>query len=268
MKKGLFKQTGYYPLLCLLLLAATQAHADEADFPTISIIIDDIGYRYVDDINALNLPGPITYAILPHSPFAKKMSQLAHAAGKDIILHIPMQPIEASKNPLMGPGGLKLEMDKIHFIATLRRGFRSVPNAIGANNHMGSLLTMDDERMGWLMEYLKIGNFFYVDSMTNPESVASEAADRINVPYLKRDIFLDNSKNREDIIARFDELIKVAKRRGHAIAIGHPHPETIEVLRNKLQRLDEYGVHLISLREMVGQQQQLEFPELRKVSQN
>ena len=113
--------------------------------------------------------------------------------------------------------------------------------------------------MGWLMDYLDIKKVFYIDSVTIGNSVAAMAAKVRNVPYMRRDIFLDNSVNADDIDA---QLIRVAKRKGSAIAIGHPHPETIRVLATNLSRLHEYGVRLISVREMVNNHQPIEAPRV------
>src|SRR5690606_23289294 len=146
-RKGLFRKTTLLLTLSLLIIPAGNADTSQADAPAISIIIDDIGYRHIDDTNALNLPGPITYAILPHSPYAEKMSGLAQSSGKDISRHLPMEAIAQDKDRLMGPGGLELGMDRIQFISSLGKSFRSVPNVIGVSNHMGSLLTTDRERM-------------------------------------------------------------------------------------------------------------------------
>ncbi|MEX2353386.1 MAG: divergent polysaccharide deacetylase family protein [Gammaproteobacteria bacterium] len=266
MRNGFPGPTACLLVLIFCLLPPGKPGAEEADVPAISIIIDDIGYRHTDDINALTLPGPVTYAILPHSPNAKKMSQLASTAGKDIILHIPMEAVENEKNGLMGPGGLTQEMDKLQFITSLSKSFRSVPNIIGVNNHMGSLLTTDGERMDWLMEYLRMKQVFYIDSLTSNQSVASLAAGRKAIPYLKRDVFLDNSIRKEDIVDQFNELIRIAKRRGFAIAIGHPHPETIEILADNLNRLDEFGVRMISLQDLVNQQLPRNY-DYKKISQ-
>lgn len=247
-----------------LFLAVTSVHADPS-LPAISIIIDDIGYRHVDDANALALPGPIAYAIMPHSPHAKKMSQLAAGAGKDIILHMPMEALERDKNRYLGPGALRQDMDETRFIATLVHNLRSVPNIIGVNNHMGSLLSADHVRMGWLMSYLRTRRMFYVDSVTTSESVAAQTAGSLDVPYLRRDVFLDNTLDRVAINARFDELIGVARRKGIAIAIGHPHPETVAVLSARLADLEREGIRLISLKEMVSRRHPA---SLRKVSLN
>ena len=255
MRNGIFHNPHFLLLLIFtFVLSPVDSFADKSGFPVISIIIDDIGYRNIDDMKALDLPGPIAYAIMPHSPQAKKMSDIAKLYGKDILLHLPMEAVEDEKNRFLGPGGLNHDMNEFQFISTLSSNFSSVPNIIGVNNHMGSLLTRDSERMGWLMDYLTIKKMFYIDSVTSRDSVASIVALKKNVPYLKRDVFLDNSKDKDYINSQFNELINLAKRRGNAIAIGHPHPETIEVLEYNLNRLEEYGVRLISLKEMMDYQ--------------
>jgi polysaccharide deacetylase 2 family uncharacterized protein YibQ len=252
MRKGSFPALNFLISFFSILLYTGNLYADTYPIPVISIIIDDIGYRHIDDGNALKLPGPVAYAIMPHSPFAGQMSEIAMTSGKDIILHLPMEATEDKNNRLMGPGGLKHDMNKLLFLSTLSKNFRSVPHIIGVNNHMGSLLTRDRERMEWLMDYLRSKKVFYIDSVTGSGSIAGSVARGKNVPYLKRDVFLDNSTDRDYIHAQFDELILIAKRKGSAIAIGHPHPETIEVLEKRIGTLEAFGVRLISLREMIG----------------
>jgi len=241
------------PFLALLLLAAAAPanSAEPATAPVIAIIIDDVGYRHREDREALDLPGPIAYAILPHSPHAGEMSALARRLGKDVLLHLPMEAAEPEQNRFLGPGGLMLDMGREEFMATLGRNFGSVPDAIGVNNHMGSLLTKHTGRMEWLMEYLKSEHKFYVDSMTSNMSVAGAVAVRSQVPNLSRDVFLDNRQDAGDIRGQFRELVDAARRKGTALAIGHPHPETIAVLRQELAELDRYGVELVGLRELM-----------------
>lgn len=240
------------PLLAaLLLIAAVPAGAEEPRTPVIAIIIDDLGYRHRHDLEALRLPGPVAFAILPHSPHAEEMSALARRDGKDVLLHLPMEAVKAEQNRFLGPGGLMLDMDHAEFLDTLQQNFRSVPDAIGVNNHMGSLLTKHAGRMEWLMEYLKSNGKFYVDSMTSNMSVAGTVAARTKVPSLSRDVFLDNHQDAQDIRIQFRELIDTAHRKGAALAIGHPHPETIAVLREELARLAAYRVELVGLRQLL-----------------
>jgi uncharacterized protein len=227
--------------------------ADTTAKPLISIIIDDIGYRLQDDLRAIALPGAVAFAIMPHSPHARRMSGLVNAQGRDVLLHLPMQAMEENKNRFLGPGALTLQMTQKEFTRTLNNSLRSVPHAIGVNNHMGSLLTRHPGHMSWLMESLKSRNIFYIDSVTSKYSVAGITAGENNLPFLRRDVFLDNIQTDEDIIKQFEYLIVVAKRKGVAVAIGHPHPRTVAVLSKKLLQLDSYGVQLISPQQMLKQ---------------
>ena len=189
---------------------------------------------------------------MPHSPHAGQMSSLANELGKDVLLHLPMQATSDDKNRFLGPGALTLQMTHSEFMEVLDSSLRSVPHASGVNNHMGSLLTRHPGHMTWLMESLKSRNKFYLDSVTSNQSVAGNVAREMAVPNLRRDVFLDNIQSDEEIEVQFNELINIAKRKGYAVAIGHPYPETMSVLSRKLLLLDSYGVTLVSPREMLA----------------
>ena len=244
-------------LLIILFLSTacltTTAQCEQTNTPTISILIDDLGYKFKEDLRALALPGPVAYAILPHGPHTAKMSAIAHQKGKDIILHLPMQAEVMDKNEFLGPGALTLNMTREEFLKTLNININAVPNLIGINNHMGSLLTQHPGHMQWLMESIKNKGQFYVDSLTSDNSVAARLAKENNVPYLTRDVFLDHKQDIKSIRKQFVELIKLAKRNGSALAIGHPHINTIEVLMKELPFIHQYGVKLVSIKTLIHQ---------------
>ncbi len=193
------------------------------------------------DRAALAIPKLVSFAILPFSPLTSELANRAHAAGKEILLHLPMEA--QGHNNLLGPGALDTEMPYAEYTAAIRRAIADVPHLTGVNNHMGSLLTQDPTRMRWLMETLdENGDLLYIDSRTTSHSAAGPAARNVGVPYLARDVFLDNVREFEYIDARVDELIETALRRGYALAIAHPHPETLEVLRARLGNLDRVRV--------------------------
>lgn len=242
-------------ILGILLAPAAPISGEEtARDPVIGIIIDDIGYRHRDDQEAISLPGPLAFAILPHSPHAESMSAMAREHGKDVLMHLPMEATEAGQNRFLGPGALTLNMGRAEFVRTLAWDLHSVPGAIGVNNHMGSLLTRQHAPMEWLMESLRIHNKFYIDSLTSHRSVAGAAAVEKHIPYLRRDVFLDNLQEAAHIDLQFEYLVNLAKRKGSAVAIGHPYPETIEVLRRRLSNPAAYGVALVSVRTLVSVQ--------------
>lgn len=229
------------------------AHAappEETDNPVISIIIDDIGYRLKNDIRAIALPGPLAYGIMPHAPHSGRMSELATSKGKEIILHLPMQAL--NRNEFLGPGALTLNMTRKLFLNTLDMDLNAVPNVIGVNNHMGSLLTRHPGHMQWLMEAIKTHGYFYIDSLTSEQSIAAQIAKENQVPYIRRDVFLDNEQDHAYIRGQFMELVKTARRKGSAVGIGHPNPGTIDVLMETLPNLQRYGVQIINLQEMIN----------------
>lgn len=225
-----------------------------ADDPVISIIIDDIGYHTFPDKHMVELPGAIAYAFLPHAPHTKRLAKYAHSLNKEVILHAPMQPLDATKK--LGPGSLTLHMTEENFVRTLRESLAAVPHARGVSNHMGSLLTRHPGHMVWLMrEMNRHGDLFFVDSKTTSQSVAQSVADEHHVPNITRDIFLDAEPGEEFINRQFDRLLKIARLRGHALGIGHPYPETHKVLQKRLHELQHENIRLVPLSEVLKREQ-------------
>ncbi|KAF0191895.1 MAG: hypothetical protein FD165_1618 [Gammaproteobacteria bacterium] len=222
------------------------------DLPVIALIIDDMGESRPAGQRAIDLPGAVTYSFLPHRTHAVQLAELAHARNKEVVLHLPMESIN---HRALGAGAITSKMSEQEVIATLRDDLAAVPYVTGINNHMGSLLTRHPVYMQWVMREIgQIGNLFFVDSRTTSGSVAYEVAAQFGVPNLERDIFLDNERSEQEIAARFEQLVAKARQRGAALAIGHPYPETLAVLERYLPRLDEYGVRLVTVSEMVSRQ--------------
>lgn len=217
------------------------------DAPAIAIIVDDLGYRPAEDHAALTLPGPVAYGILPFTPHGRELAAAVHASGREVLLHLPMEA--ESDNHLLGPGALYVSMSRPAFGEAVQRALGELPHLVGVNNHMGSRLTRDEERMRWLMEELGLhGSLVYVDSRTTALTVARKAARVAQVPYLARDVFLDNQRDADYIHAQLDALVSRARERGYGIGIAHPHPETTAVLRQRLAALGD--VHLVSLTQL------------------
>jgi uncharacterized protein len=226
-----------------LVLAACLG-ANDLTTPSIALIIDDLGNRPRHDQAAIDIPGPLAYAILPFSPFAAVLAEAATSSGKEVLLHLPMEA--EADNHLLGPGALDTDMPRDAFVAALQTALDSVPHVSGVSNHMGSLLTRDLERMRWLMAELRsTGNLLYVDSRTTPETVARQAALEAGIPFAARDVFLDNRREASYIHGQVDALITHARSKGDGVGIAHPYPETIAVLIERLNALD--GVRLVSL---------------------
>ncbi len=231
-------------VILFALYFSTNCHAEHAK---VAIIIDDIGYRTTDEA-ALNLPGALTYAILPHTPFGLALAQRANQADKDVILHIPM---EAENGKKLGPGALISSMDEQAIRASLQASFDEIPFAIGINNHMGSKLTQLYSPMVWTMRYLRDHQLIFIDSVTTNHSKARRLARHFGVPNLSRHLFLDNELSESYISGQFAQLITQAKKYKRVVAIAHPHPETIQVLSYLLPQLAMHDIDLVGVSELL-----------------
>lgn len=223
----------------------------------LALIIDDLGYELVAGVRTVNLPGPVACAILPATPRARKLADAAHANGKEVLLHLPLQA-ETIQGPAE-PGGLLLDMSRAQFARVFADNVKAVPHAIGINSHRGSLLTRHPGHMGWLMEEItQRGDLFFVDSYTTPASIALQLAREAGVPALRRDVFLDPDREQETLQREFARLKAFARERGFATGIGHPYPATLEFLERELPKLAAEGIELISLSAMVRLQSERE----------
>jgi len=237
------------PLL-LLILAAAPAASEAEEGVTIGIIIDDLGNNLVNGERTTRLPGAVTCAVLPHTRFASAVANAAHAAGKEVMLHLPMASRDAQEP---GPGQLEADMPPLEMRATLEYSLSTVPHVIGVNNHMGSLLTTQPLAMDWLMHELAQRRLFFVDSRTDTQTVAADTARRLGVPTLERHVFLDDDHTPAAVAMQLERLEQLARRHGFALAIGHPHPVTLTALEHWLPQLAERGIQLIPLSTRLAQ---------------
>jgi polysaccharide deacetylase 2 family uncharacterized protein YibQ len=218
--------------------------------PKIAIIIDDLGWQIAVAQRTIELPGPIACAVLPQAPVARTVATRAHAKGKDVLLHLPLQPV--SREQPEEPGGITLDMSRQRFAEVFAADMAAVPHVVGVNNHRGSLLTRHPGHMRWLMEEIAArDDLFFVDSYTTHLSVALSAAQESGVPARRRDVFLDADAAPASIAREFERLKRLASKHGAAIAIGHPYPTTLDFLEKALPGLEEDGFSLVSIRELV-----------------
>ncbi len=230
-----------------------------------SIIIDDIGqsYQHVEKIVKTDIP--LTLAILPQTLHAKKVAKEAHRRGKEIIVHLPMQSIKHHNH---SPGTLTLHMTREQFIRQLQQDIASVPHAKGVNNHMGSLMTRHPGYMSWLMQSLaQHGELYFVDSRTTDKTVAAQIAKEYRVPNIERDVFLDPEFDLQTLEQQFQRFIDKAKTQGSAIAIAHPHPLSIQYIFNNIGRLQQHGIKLVPVSQLLHQRQQAKQPNKQKGSE-
>nr|WP_217271670.1 divergent polysaccharide deacetylase family protein [Pantoea stewartii] len=200
----------------------------------LAIVIDDVGYRPTEENKVLQMPQAISVAVLPDAPYARQMAIKAHQGGHEVLIHLPMAPL--SKQPLE-KNTLTPEMSSAEIDRIIRSAVNNVPYAVGLNNHMGSKMTSSLPGMQKVMQALNQYNLYFLDSMTIGNSQSVPAAQGTHVRVLKRRVFLDDSQDINAIRQQFSRAVKLAERDGYAIAIGHPHPNTVRVLQQMLPTL-------------------------------
>lgn len=237
-------------LFLAALLAVPAGVCGTAEAPRIAIIIDDLGYQLAAGRRAIALPGPVSFAILPDAPRAAVLARAAYAVGKEVLVHLPMQAADDRTN--QSPG-VTLDMSREQFRTTIDAAIEAVPHAIGFNNHRGSLITRHPGHMRWLMEELGLRDrMFFVDSYTTHHSVALQVAAESGVRAIRRDVFLDADPEPATIRAEFERLKSLARARGTAVAIGHPHEATLAFLETELPKLAAEGYELVPISVLVA----------------
>jgi len=223
----------------------------------IAIIIDDLGQQRDYSLAVTRLPGPVACSVLPHTPWAAQVSAAATASGKEVMLHLPLQAMDISR--LAGVGEISLDNSRQELQQILAADLASVPNAVGVNNHMGSLITRHPGHMAWLMsEIAAYQHLFFVDSYTTAQSIAGDMAADYGIPVTRRNIFLDNQPGEDQLMYEYRRLLSLARKQGSALAIGHPYPETTAFLQRVLPHLPDQGIRLVSVAELIAYQQALQ----------
>jgi polysaccharide deacetylase 2 family uncharacterized protein YibQ len=209
----------------------------------IAIIIDDLGYDKCLAEGFMGLDLPLTLSILPLAPFTRSIAQRARKRGREIMLHLPMEPRSYPRiNP--GDGVLLVSMERDVILKVLDRDLSEIPFVAGVNNHMGSRFTENKEKMAVVLAELKRRGLYFVDSKTSRGSVAFDLARQMDIRAARRDIFLDNDLSEAALKIQMDRLLHVARHKGHAIGIGHPHKETLRFL-TKLQVSHKQEVEVV-----------------------
>ncbi|EGH32363.1 hypothetical protein PSYJA_26750 [Pseudomonas syringae pv. japonica str. M301072] len=183
---------------------------------------------------------------MPDTPHATEFARQAHRAGKTVMLHMPM-------DPATGPYAWHPELPLPELESRLNAALLKVPYAAGINNHMGSRMTAEPVAMTWLMAELQRRHLFFVDSRTSAKTVAAAEAQRIGLASVSRDVFLDDERTAEAITRQLQTAIKIARKYGSAVVIGHPYPVTLDVLERELPNLKAQGVEWIDLRSMISE---------------
>lgn len=207
-----------------------------------ALVIDDLGQDLEAASKLAQMPYPITFAVLPHLVYSTATAEEAHRAGREVMLHLPMEPDSAVRP---GPGEIRVGMSRAEVERLVDEDLRSVPFVSGVNNHMGSRATTDERLMNVVIETLAKRRLFFVDSRTSPESVALDVARRRGVPATYRSIFLDDVETVPYTIGQLRGFLDMIETQDAALAIGHPHPTTLAALERFLPELERHNVRVV-----------------------
>jgi polysaccharide deacetylase 2 family uncharacterized protein YibQ len=211
----------------------------------VAVVIDDLGIDQAATRRTLAMPAPLTLSFLPYGRDLAAHSSAARVNGHEVLIHLPMQPDSNGADP--GPEALLMGLPDSEFARRLVQAIDAVPGAVGINNHMGSRLTRDPPSMVQVMTALRARGLMFLDSRTTAESIAMETAIQQRVPALERDVFLDHTDDPESIRLHLATLEQIARRRGSAIAIGHPRANTLAALAEWRKGLAVRGLTLVPL---------------------
>jgi len=250
------------PLLAPLLphwqrFAVTAPHPDGK--PTITVVVDDMGVMHPGTSRAMALPGPLT---LSWFPFARNLpEQVAAAAqfGHETLLHMPMQAF-GNSIAWTGPDPLRVDLSAAENLRRLMTAMDSVPQAVGLNNHMGSVATRDAALMQLVAQETRRRDMLFLDSLTIGHSVAYREASQAGVPATMRDVFIDDAMEPAMIFAQLELTERIARHQGNVIAIGHPRTLTLAALEVWLPTLAAKGFVLWPLSATIALRNDITMP--------
>jgi polysaccharide deacetylase 2 family uncharacterized protein YibQ len=218
--------------------AKPQRQEPAAPLPRLALVIDDLGYIQPELVTRLcSLPVPFSVAVLPYQEYTRESAEIAHRLGKEVMLHLPMEPIGypgPGRDP--GPNAILFNLPEPEIRRRVRLALDEIPFRVGVNNHMGSRITPDHLRMGWVLEEIKTRKYFFVDSRTEKDSVAYAVAEELGVPAVQRRVFLDDDKAFPEMEKQWARALKLAGKEGFVLIIGHIYPETVEALEKLVPR--------------------------------
>lgn len=221
--------------------------------PMVAIVIDDMGLDKARSERAIALKAPITVSFLAYANNIDDLIAKARIGGDDIMLHIPMEPISRDADP--GPNALLTGLSDEEIMSRLKWNLERIDHVVGVNNHMGSLFTSNARQMGMVLDEINKRGLFFLDSVTSAKSQGYRIAQAMNMPHTVRDVFIDDDKGEASILKQLSIIEQTALKKGHAIAIGHPHDTTLSALENWLPTLKDKGITLVPITTIIKQQQ-------------
>ena len=228
-----------------------EIHVIDNKRPRIVIVIDDMGLNSSNSRRVVEIDAPLTLAYMPYASQLEKQTTIAKAKGHELIVHMPMEPINlAQNNP--GPNALLTHNTSDENLKRLKKNLDSFEGYIGLNNHMGSAMTSDFDAMRPVMQEIKKRGLWFLDSRTAANSVAGDLAKQLDIPYVSRDIFLDNTPEVSAIVSQLNQAKKIARERGYAVTIGHPYESTILALKKWIPQAEANGIDIVPLSSVIS----------------
>lgn len=215
--------------------------------PRLAVIIDDFGHNYGRVARGLlDLKVPITASILPGRNRSGRLEREARARGHAVFLHLPMEPEDyPDQDPGHGAIFTTMSADSIARLLDALRG--EFGRLDGFNHHMGSQASTEDAVVGPVLDWAARENLLVVDSYTAARSRVYPMARERELPALRVDLFLDGEEESEpEIMENLAAAAAIARKRGWAVVIGHPRPETLSALSAMVPRLTDYGLHFVT----------------------
>ncbi len=213
----------------LILRHEAKKKVEIGKLPRVAFIIDDIGYDEFLAASFMKLEIPVCLSVLPNAPYSKEIAAKTVENGRELLLHLPMEPKGYPEiNP--GKGALMIDMDRPTIQKIVRDDIMKFPGLKGVNHHMGSLFSENYIKMKYVLDEIKKYNLYYVDSRTTNRTVAYKVAKALGVPAAEKSVFIDNDLSEKALKYQMGRLLGIARYKGSAIGIGHPHPETLHIL--------------------------------------
>ena len=217
----------------------------------IAIIVDDFGNQSEDLIEGFcQLDEPLTLSIFPEGEKAGWIAERAVAGGHGVMIHLPMEPIDyPTRNP--GPDAIFLDYSEQRIRQITRQALGAVPHAAGFNNHMGSRLTQDALAMSYVLAEARQRDFYFVDSVTSPKSVAYDVAREMGLSCARNTRFVDLVEEAPAVEDAVMKLAKQARQEGTVIGIGHAKAPTLYALQRMMPELRKQGFVFVTAKQAV-----------------
>jgi polysaccharide deacetylase 2 family uncharacterized protein YibQ len=226
----------------------TRSKSQATTLPAIAIVIDDLGADAMRTEQAIALANEITLSFLPYPETSRSLSHEAHLAGHEVIVHLSMQPA-GSADP--GPMALLVNLPPAELVRRVAWALERVSDYDGANNHIGSGFTASRKALLSVMQELAARKLLFLDSRTTPTTQAENVAREAGMLTGSRDIFLDDDERAVAVEGQLKLVEQRARMTGNAIAIGHPHPETLAALKAWTADLSTRGFRLAAVKEVL-----------------